>query len=69
MEKVRGRRVRNRGLRSGEDNAACAQEANGKSKPDKHVGRLTGPRKKSLLPQASDATQAVAAAHSVAYGS
>jgi hypothetical protein len=34
-------------LRSGEDNAACAQEANGKSKPDKHAGRLTVPAKKA----------------------
>jgi hypothetical protein len=34
-------------LSSGEDIAACAQEANGKSKPDKHVGRLTVLTKKA----------------------
>jgi hypothetical protein len=34
-------------LRSGEDNAACAQEANGKSKPDKHVGSLAVPTEKA----------------------
>jgi hypothetical protein len=34
-------------LRSREDIAACAQEAKGKNKPDKHVGRLTGLTKKA----------------------
>jgi hypothetical protein len=34
-------------LRSGDDNPACPQEANGKSKPDKHVRRLTARAKKA----------------------
>jgi len=43
-------------LRSREDIAACAQEANGKNKPDKHVGRLTVLTKKASSAQASNAT-------------
>ena len=39
-----GRRSWSCGLRSEEDIAACAQEANGKSKPDKHVARLAVPQ-------------------------
>jgi len=34
-------------LRGGEVKAARAQEANGKSKPDKHGGKLTAPTKKA----------------------